>query len=39
MTFTRAPVEAESSVTELPSPFATQMWLPPEAMADGPFNP
>jgi len=24
MTFTRAPVEAESSVTELPSAFATQ---------------
>ena len=43
MTLTRAPVEAESSVTELPRPgkpkFATQMWAPSEVMAKGPLNP
>jgi hypothetical protein len=37
MTFTRAPVEAESSVTESPQ-FATQMWVPPEVMLPGPLN-
>jgi hypothetical protein len=39
MTFTRAPVEAESSVTESPREFATQTWLPSEAMAPGLLNP
>ena len=38
MTLTRAPVEAESSVTELPL-FATQMWAPPVVMAHGSSNP
>ena len=39
MTWTRAPVEALSSVTELPSKFATQTWVPSEAMATGSENP
>ncbi len=39
MTLTRVPVEAESSVTELPQKFATQTWVPSEAMADGLSNP
>jgi len=39
MTFTRAPLEAESSVTELPLAFATQTWVPSEAMADGLLKP
>ena len=39
MTLTRAPVEAESSVTESPTLFATQTWVPPEAMAAGLLNP
>ena len=39
MTLTRAPVEAESSVTELSPSFATQMWPPCEVMADGSSKP
>ena len=39
MTFTRAPVVSESSVTELPYKFATQTWVPTEVMASGPLNP
>jgi len=39
MTFTRAPVEAEISVTELPYRFATQTWVPSEVMEVGPSNP
>ena len=35
MTLTRAPVEAESSVTELPSPSVTQMWVPADVMPKG----
>ncbi len=39
MTLTRAPVEAESSVTELPAEFATQMWVSSEVMPREPLNP
>ena len=39
ITLTSAPVEARSSVTELPSTFATQTCVPSEAMATGPLNP
>ncbi len=39
MTLPRAPVAAESSVTELSEEFATQMWVPPEVTASGPSNP
>jgi len=39
MTFTRAPVVSESSVTELPLLFATQTWVPSEAIAMGSLNP
>ncbi len=39
MTLTRAPVGAESSVTELPGEFATQRWAPAEAMPRDPLNP
>ena len=39
MTLTRAPVVAESSVTESPPKFATQMRAPSEVMAPGPLNP
>ena len=39
MTWTRAPVEALSSVTESPPLFATQTWVPSEEMASGKLNP
>jgi len=39
MTLTSAPVEAESSVTELPEGFVTQMWVPSEVTASGPSEP
>ena len=39
MTLTRAPVEAENSVTELPSAFATQRSSPFDVMAAGLSNP
>ena len=38
-TWTRAPVEALSSVTELALPFVTQTWVPSEEMALGRRNP
>jgi hypothetical protein len=39
MTFTKARAEAENSVTELPSEFATQTWVPSEVMSYGPVKP
>ncbi len=39
MTLTRAPVEAESSVTELENSFVTQMWVPPEVIPWAPREP
>src|ERR1035441_3661587 len=39
MTLTRSPVEADSSVTDWPFGFATQMCAPAEVMLSEPLNP
>ncbi len=39
MILTRAPVEEESSVTEYPAVFATQMSAPSEVTLEGSSNP